>query len=459
MTCKTTGTDNATILLFDINQTEKRALSSHLEQIPYHINETNSLEHAFALLRESDIHLFILYQTDDTISRTELITQIRQLSPQTEIMVVISDADDKEISNMYQAGAFDVLVEPVSVNQMLGKVQRALEHYSLHTECTYLQQQIAMNYSYDSIIGISPVMQEVKKTIRNIAPTDIAVLITGATGTGKSFLAQVLHHHSNRRHGNIVTVDCSIFQDESFSQCMWGSKNNDILQRDRHNIPAVKAAVGGTLILENIQSLSLSSQEKLLHFLRTGSPDITDIRLITTADSTLSQMVQTKAFHHDLLDRLGVITIDLPPLRERLEDFELLVVYFLRKIANEHHWETLTIQKPVIEILQQYHWHGNIRELEDTLRQAALLQSDRQITIDTIVQVNSDFMQHGKRIKKITLKTNTVRLEENQRELIEKALNDNNWNFTQTAQELGIGRTTLWRKIKKYNLKRTPIPT
>jgi DNA-binding NtrC family response regulator len=177
-----------------------------------------------------------------------------------------------------------------------------------------------------------------------------------------------------------------------------------------------------------------------------------DIRFISTTIKNLEEMISAKEFRRDLLDRIGTIVINVPTLSQRAEDIEILTEYFLRKIAADSHRKSLSISRIAVDILLQHDWPGNVRELENTLSRAAALCSNDSIEMDNIVFIGSD--QKMNRLSQRIIETKSVaRLDDSQKSLIQNALIENNWNYTQTAQELGIGRTTLWRKVKKYDLK------
>ncbi len=446
--------DNINVLLLDAKQTEQSALSIISKSKSYNLLRSSSMEQAAELLAMKEIHVAVVFLDDNLPAPTDIARQIRNQSPFTEIITITNDINKTNID--CEEGLFDCLTIPVSQDKLNSRIQKAFEHRTYKYERSFLRQQVAMQYSFDNIIGISKKIITLKETIKGIAPTDIPILITGYSGTGKELIARVIHHHSHHNDKRLVIVDCSAIPSDLLDRQLFGTEmTSEPIIKDAC---LLEQAHKGTLLLKNIDSLSLTSQEKLITFFKNFSIDAEgdtkklDIRFISTTSKNLEEQISSKEFHRDLLDRIGTIVLNIPGLAQRAEDIEILIEYFLRKISADNNRNSLSISRTAIDLLLQHNWPGNVRELENTLSRAVALCNNNFLEADNIVFIGSN--QNMNRIyNRITDSKPVARLDESQKSLIQNALVENNWNYTQTAQELGIGRTTLWRKVKKYNLK------
>jgi two-component system response regulator HydG len=310
---------------------------------------------------------------------------------------------------------------------------------------------------------------QLKETANRVAPTDITVLLTGPSGTGKELFARAIHYHSDRRNGRFVAVDCSTIPETLMESELFGHRKGSFTSAHRDKIGLFEEAHGGTLFLDEVSNMPMSVQAKLLRFLQNsevravGAQESVkvDVRVIAATNRELGQMVATGEFRDDLYYRLSVIPLSLPPLTKRAEDIEMLIDYFLRRISNELGKGTISITRRAVERLVAHNWPGNVRELENTLKRGAALCVTTELDIDDITFIAGDSDNSRTTLKppKSTLILKSGLLDNNQRTLIIRALNENEWNYTKTAAELGIGRTTLWRKIKKYELKQELLET
>ncbi|MBU8934655.1 MAG: sigma-54 dependent transcriptional regulator [candidate division Zixibacteria bacterium] len=449
-----TTTTSAQILLIEGDRSETGSLSVVLDRGAYNIVRPESLEYAMAILESSEVHVVVLTLEESQTNGAEIVRQIRYLSPFTEVIVGMPDEKSGEVARTDEAGAFDSLTGPLSPERMLSRIQKAVEYRRIRIERSLLKEQVAMRYSFDNIIGVSKEITDLKGTISRVAPTDIPILITGASGTGKELVARVIHHHSLRRNGRLVVVDCSALPENVLL--------GQLFETEKHaELPLLQRADGGTLILDNIGGMSTSVQDRLLAFLKDftildsdGRARRLDIRFVTLTSDQLDAKAESGAFAQDLLDQLSTVTIELPSLIDRADDIEILIDNFLHTIASENEEPAKTITRTAVDRLLHHSWPGNVRELENTIRRAFALCNGDQMETDDISFVGSGSDTRPRTTSEPVRRTTVSRLDDNQRSLIQRALVENDWNYTQTAQELGIGRTTLWRKVKKFNLKR-----
>lgn len=470
MEANLTNTERATsVLLIDTDGTAPRSLSLDIGKEKYRIKVAASADTALEILVREPFDIVLIDSAANQTSALEAIKRIRLSCLYTEVIVLTESSDDRMAIQVLEAGAFDCISKPYSKEQLLLRLRRAAERRKMRRELTALRQGVAMSCSFDNLVGISETMTQLKETIRRIAPTDIPVLITGAPATGKGLLARVIHHHSNRHRGPFVRVDCSDVDGALLEAMLFGSAENPERLQRAGLLAALERADGGTLFLDAIDRMPLSVQSRLLRFLQdfkvkpaaSGAEKKIDLRTIAASEKDLSALTAEGRFREDLLNRLSAISVKIPTLIERIEDIELLTDHLLRRIAADSNKKQPTISREAFDKLSRHTWPGNVRELENSLKRAMVLCEGDHLDAGDFSFVASGHRENAdnRASPSSVLTTADSLLEDNQRAVIKKSLADNNWNFTQTAQALGIGRTTLWRKVKKYDLKRDAVPS
>ncbi len=453
---------NMQVLIVDDQPANLRLLNMILSRQGYVIHESTDPASAQAILARQSIDVVITDLMMGEQSGLDLIRFVHQNYPGIESILLTAYGSIETAVEAIQAGAFDYITKPFSNSQLALKVKKAIERKSMKEELAVLRQHVAMSYGFDNIIGISKPMITLKETAMRIADTDITVLITGGSGTGKELFARAIHHHSRRRNGRFVAIDCSAIPEHLLESELFGHTKGSFTSAINHRKGLFEEADGGTIFLDEVANMPAAVQVKLLRFLQepeirpVGSSDSKRIntRVIAATNRDLGVMVQQGQFREDLYYRLNVIPLYLPNLIDRPEDIEILIEYFLRKISAEMNCESFTISRPAVEKLLGHHWPGNVRELENTLKRGAALATSKHLDVDDIMFIGNDSREIapvGPSVQTLTIKRGL--LGDSQRTLILKALDTNKWNFTRTAQDLGIGRTTLWRKIKKYDLR------
>jgi len=455
---------DATVLIVDDEPSVRRTLVFILSKANYQVLDADGIVSASRALYKHAVDLVIVDLRLGDENGIDLIRLVKQSYPDTESILLTAYGTIESSVEAMQAGAFDYCTKPISNHEFLLRVGKALERKKMREEIVSLRQHVAMNYGFDNIVGISKQIDQVKESARRIAPTDITVLITGASGTGKELFARAIHHHSRRRNQPFIAVDCSAIPESLMESELFGHTKGAFTSASQNRKGLFEQADGGTLFLDEVSNMPANIQVKLLRFLqdsvvrRIGSTISTriDIRVIAATNRDLGTMVAEEKFREDLYYRLNVIPINLPTLKDRAEDVEILTDYFLRRISSEIGRPSLTISRQAIDKMRSHTWPGNIRELENTLKRAAVLCTSDHLEVGDIMFIASEddttSAVSGPTRTSLQIKGNL--LDNNQRTLIVRALNDNNWNYTRTATELGIGRTTLWRKIKKYDLRK-----
>lgn len=456
-----------TILVVDDDQAIRGAVTHMLQKGDrYRVVEASTLGDGLSILQRLPVDVVLTDLRIGDESGLDLIRAVRTTYPDTETLVMTAYGSIEGAVEAMQTGAFDYLTKPFGTEQLIHRIEKALERKSMRTELQTLRQHVALSYGFDNIVGISKPIQQLKETARRISPTDITILITGPSGTGKELLARAIHHHSNRRLGRFVAIDCSAIPEALLESELFGHMKGSFTSATGSKKGLFEEADGGTVFLDELANMPPAVQVKLLRFLQdsivrpVGSSEFrkVDVRIIGATNRDLTELIAAGTFREDLYYRLSVIPLSLPPLVNRIEDLELLVDYFLRKIAVELKKGTITITRPAVDALLSHRWPGNIRELENTLKRGAALCRENQIDASDISFVggeqNDTMLSLVKQVHSGAHKGRLM--DAGQKTLILKTLSDNGWNYTQTAQALGIGRTTLWRKLKKYELKSEP---
>jgi DNA-binding NtrC family response regulator len=386
------------------------------------------------------------------------MTKIKEIDDETSVIFITAYGDVDLAIRSLKEGAVDFIQKSWDEHKILATVLSAYNLKKSNVEINKLKRQkqhlkAALKNDRPPLVkGPSEVMSEVYDLIDKVSVTDANVLITGESGTGKEIVARELHRKSLRNNGLFISVDLGSIHENLFESELFGHAKGAFTDAAGERAGRVELATGGTLFLDEISNLSVTLQKKLLTVLQNKTlvrlgeniPRHVDFRLISATNKSLDKMVINRSFREDLLYRLRTVEIHLPPLRERLDDIPALSEYFLGTYSTKYNKSLMNMTGPVIERLLKYDWPGNIRELQNVIEKAVILAEGKQLK-------SSDFMLTPTVKVKSDL-SKTFNLEENEREVITRALNTFNWNMTKTARELGINRSTLYEKLKKYEL-------
>ncbi len=434
------------------------ALERLFDRHGYTVTTANEIQTVNAYL-ETEIYDLVL--TDLRLGRAsglDVLRKSKNLHPETEVIIMTAFGTVASAVEAIQNGAFDFITKPFKNEELLFKVNKALEQIDLRNEVRFLRQEIAGRFGFDNIIGASKSMADLKQIISRIAGTDITVLITGESGTGKELFAKVTHHHSTRRNKPFVPINCSAIPEELLESELFGHVKGAFTSAVVNKRGLFADADKGTIFLDEIGELPFPLQAKLLRVLQEreirpvggNATQLIDVRVIAATNANLFQRVQAGTFREDLYYRLNVMPIHIPPLRDRNEDIPALTSHILQKISSEYDRGDITVSADALELLLNHDWPGNVRELENTLRRATALCGGTIIKYEDIFFVSPHTGQSAAETKAMIRGRS---LEENQKLQILRSLEENSWNYSLTASQLGIGRTTLWRKVRKYDLR------
>ncbi len=369
---------------------------------------------------------------------------------------------DKAVEAM-KAGAYDYIIKPFNIDELKIMLRRAVENRQLAQEANLLRQQLSAHFSLDRVITNSPAMRKVYDTVARVAPTQATVLITGESGTGKELMVNTIHYNSPRAGGPLIKVNCSALPETLLESELFGHEKGAFTSAASRRIGRFELADKGTLLLDEIGEMPMAVQVKLLRVLQErefervgGSQTIkTDMRVVAATNRSLPELVARGEFRQDLYYRLAVVTVEIPPLRDRREDIPLLARLFLQKFAQEAGRDLDDFDPEAMALLAGYRWPGNIRELSNVVERAVIMSTGRMIFPEDLpAQFLPDAHErraaqgaapwHGESLRDIIKETECV--------IIRDALHRNKGNRMKTARDLDMSRRALQYKIAEYNL-------
>ncbi len=388
----------------------------------------------------------------------DLLSIIREKYPQTVVIVVTGYGTIESAVRAIKLGAYDYLTKPVIDDDLRLAVERASKQQSLISENESLRLQLDQKHRLENIISHNYKMAKIFDLVEAVADSKTTILMAGPSGTGKSMLARVIHHRSSRRDKPFIEVSCGALPETLLESELFGHAKGSFTGAVSNKEGKFLAADGGTIFLDEIGNASPALQAKLLRVLEDrqfeavgSNRTITvDTRIILASNRNLDKEVQQGRFREDLYYRINVVTIDLPPLNERVGDVRLLAEHFLRKYSAQHSKDKLGITDEAMAYLERYPWPGNVRELENVIERAVLLSKSKFIGPEDLPDViKQEPSRQTGQYKPMSLKES---LAEPEKTVIRQALQANHWNRQETAKALQINRTTLFKKMKHYGL-------
>jgi len=450
------------ILLVDDDREFRKSVEILLSRNNYDVVSAEGVGQALQVMQENNFDLLItdLKMTDG--SGMDLLSKARIINPDLAVIIQTAYGSISGAVEAMRQGAHDYIAKPFKNEELLILVERALENKNIREELNILREEIAFKYGFDSLVGVSSAMSQVKTLATRVSGTDIAVLVTGDSGTGKELMARAIHYHSQRRKKKFVAIECTSIPENLLESELFGHVKGAFTTAYNNHKGLFEEAEGGTAFLDEIGDMPIALQSKILRVLQeseirsvgSSTSKKIDVRIIAATNRDLAILVKEGKFREDLYYRLNVLPIRIPPLRERIDDIPVLVEHFLRQENRKRENETISIAPEAMEKLLGHHWPGNVRELENTIKRAMALSQGGRIRPTEIMFISSDKNSFETERPVFINEDGDSTLEESLRQRIETTLRANDWNFSRTATKLGIGRTTLWRKIKKYQIKR-----
>lgn len=414
--------------------------------------EANNIVSAQKVLEKEPVDVVLCDVKLPDGNGVDFVRTIRQSYPLLEIILLTAFGNVPDGVQAMRNGAFDYIMKGDDNDKIIPLLNRALDKVQLAKKVEQLQKQVGEKYSFDTIIGGSPLIQQAVELAKKVAATDTTVLLLGETGTGKEIFAQAIHHNSSRGNKSFVAVNCSSFSKELLESELFGHKAGAFTGAVKDKKGLFEEANGGTIFLDEIGEMPAELQARLLRVLETGEfikvGDTktlkVNVRTIAATNRDLQKEIETGHFRSDLFYRLSVFQISLPSLQQRAKDIPALAKHFVAVFAAKTNKPVPVLQKEYLEALQQYNWPGNIRELKNVIERSVILENGNELTTSTL-PFN---MQHAADAKSSSFELAVV-----EKQHIQKVLQHTNGNKTETARLLGIGLTTLYRKIEEYHLQ------
>ena len=450
-------TARRSILIIDDERGTREAMGKFLRP-DYDVTLAEDGEKGINLLNRNHYDLILSdIRMDPGPSGLDVLAASLKLSPPPPCILFTAYGSIETAVEAVKQGAFDFVTKPVNFDRLEIIIRRALESVSLKEENTELKRKLGSSFGVKGMIGNSAKMKNIIETVEQVAPTRTTVLITGESGTGKELVAQAIHQCSGRT-GKFVPVHCSALPDNLIESELFGHERGAFTGAVEMRKGRFELAEGGTIFLDEIGEIPLHIQVKLLRVLenrafeRIGGSEtiITDARVVAATNRDLKKMVEEGTFREDLFYRLDVVSLEIPPLRERKEDIPLLVKHYL-DVFNKENGKDIGITETAMASLCAYAWPGNIRELRNCVERMVVLCRGKMIDLENVPVDIREGVTPG--IAKTVLSQPSCDLECNEKMLIERALNECGGNRTKAAEKLGISRRTLHRKLHTYNLE------
>jgi DNA-binding NtrC family response regulator len=444
---------SARLLIVDDDPVALDLLREVLSKEGYEVVSALSAEEAISQGIENIFDVIITDVRMGEKDGMDVLRSFKKTSPETAVIMITAFGSIDTAIEAIREGAFDYISKPFKLEEIKITVRRALEQRRLLRENQYYRQELLEKYQFKNVIGRTPQMFQVYKTIARVADTKSTILLYGERGTGKELVARSIHYNSQRSDRPFVTVDCASLVETLMESELFGHVRGAFTGALQAKRGLFEEADGGTLFLDEVGNLSLSTQAKLLRFLQEyeikrvgGTENIkVDVRVIAATNQFLEPLVKSGNFREDLFDRLNVVPISLPPLREKKEDIPLLIIHFLQKSSEENRKQISYISPEALDILTQYSWPGNVRELRHTIERAVVLSTQPIILPEDLPKK----MLEEVKGEEIQFPEELLPLREVERRYVLKVLRETKGNKKKASEILGIDRTTLYRILEK----------
>jgi DNA-binding NtrC family response regulator len=419
----------------------------------------------FELLRGKYFHAVILDMEDSREENYDILRWISSSMPSTPVIMTSNEDRTELVVKAIKQGASDFVVKPFSEARILHAVRQAIDNRCLRNEIEYLRHTQDIVYDFGRIIAFSPVMKSVVNTLKKFAQTDSTILLTGETGTGKSFLSGTIHYNSRRKDKPFIHINCANIPETLLESELFGHEKGAFTGANKLRLGRFEQAHGGTIFLDEIGEISPALQAKLLRVLEDksfervgGNRTIhSDVRVIVATNRNLQDQIAAGRFRQDLYYRINVLSLRLPPLRERPQCLEPLAYWLLEKVCISLKKSLDGFTRECLEWMKKYSWPGNIRQLSNMIERAAILEESRLIGLQSMTTVDQEGEvlkppSEAPRTPALPVKSGLATLEEQEREAILAALEKSLWIQKDAAALLGISPRSLNYKVKKFNI-------
>jgi len=452
----------ARILIADDHDALRRALARALVDAGHEVEEAPNGNFAIERLHEGSFDVVLSDLKMGGSDGLDVLRSAKALHPSAAVILMTAFGSVGTAVEAMRIGAFDYVQKPFEIEEMEIKIGKALELRRMRHEIDYLRHTQNDIYNFDSIVGSSPALQKVLGVVRKVAKSNTTILIHGETGTGKELIAGAIHHNSMRSGRNFVKVNCAALQENLLESELFGHEKGAFTGADKQRIGRFEQADGGTMFLDEVGDMSPSTQAKILRVLQEheferlgGTRTLkVDVRLIAAANRSLPAMVAAGQFREDLYYRLNVVSVEMPPLRERKEDISALADFFVRRFSAELKKKIDGIAPDAYKLLMRYNWPGNIRELQNALERAVLLTEGHVITAEDLrLGETASFGSDADAARVVRVPPAGIALEEIERQALIESLKMCNWVQKDAAELLHVSPRVINYKIKTLGIR------
>ncbi len=449
----------ATVLVVDDEPLQRGIIKTILIEENFEVLEAGSVNEALKIYTEYQPDIVLTDLKMPEKSGIDLLDEIKAVSERPPTIIIMTAFGT--ISSAVEAikkGAFDYLTKPLEKEPLLIKLRQAMERVSLLDENLSLKKEIYRQFNIEGIIGESPAMKQVLETVKKVAPTNATVLILGESGTGKELIARAIHYSSLRKKASFTALNCASIPENLLESELFGYEPGAFTGATSRKKGLIESTNGGTLFLDEIGDMPVALQAKLLRVLqdgeirRLGGKDSfrVDIRIIAATNRNLEEMIKEGTFREDLYYRLRVVTIKIPPLRERRQDIPLLCEYFIKRYNQEFGKRIKGISEEAMNALMNYSWPGNIRQLQAVIERAVILTDRERIEYDDI---REDISEGGStNIMEFDIPDEGIVFEELEKALLKRAMEKSGFVAKRAAELLGMSYKTFWYRWEKFGL-------
>ena len=436
------------ILVVDDEDIVRESLRDWLDGVGYKVDIAESADKALRIIKQKKIKIMIADLIMPGMNGIELMKKAREIVPTISTVIITAHGTIQTAITAIREGAYDYVEKPFCPEKVELLIKNLVEHQDLIEENISLKRKIEDRFHFEGIIAKSPKMLKIIELIKTVAPTNATILIIGKTGTGKEVIARALHHQSPRRNRPFIATSCAALPESLLESELFGHERGSFTGAVERKKGKFEAGDKGTLFLDEIGEINANTQIHLLRVLEEkkitrvgGNEEIdVDVRVIAATNRNLKASIKQGRFREDLYYRLNVVAIDLPPLKDRMEDILPLAEHFLKKYAEENNKRIKSFSDDVVKFMLNYSWPGNVRELENMIERGVILSKNTAITLGELPQdIIHPTPVAGKTVEAVT------------RNHIINVLEETKGNITKAANILGIRRMTLYNKLKKYN--------
>ncbi|GAB5047156.1 sigma-54-dependent transcriptional regulator [Thermodesulfovibrio sp. TK110] len=447
------------ILIVEDDPAMNLGMNHFLRACGYEVKSCEDGNKALTILDSERFDIAIIDLKLPGVDGLTILKQIKNKTPQTGVIIITAFAEVKTAVTAIKDGAFDYIAKPFTNEELFLVIERFLKFRDLEKEVKHLTELVKRKEEFEEIVCNSPAMKEILDKIEAVAKTDVPVLIQGESGTGKELIANAIQRRSLRKDKPYIKINCAAIPESLFESELFGHEKGAFTGATERKPGKFELANGGTIFFDEIGDMPMSLQAKLLRVIEDGTvyplggkePITINVRCIYATSKNLKELIKNERFREDLFYRINVIPVVIPPLRERKEDISALIEHFLKIFSEKYGKKNITISPSAYEALLSYDYPGNVRELKHAIERAVLLSKDGVIDIKHLPEEFSPIASFQKQclISSFSLKEC---LENFERNLIIKALEECGWKKSEAAKKLGISRKALWEKIKFYRI-------